>query len=167
MNTMNNLAKIGGDAAPDVPLPAAAGQFLVFRVAQSEYGVALEHVRKVMPCHALTRVSKNARLVDGVAIVDGAIIALVDLRAAARRAAPAAVLILTLSGRTIGMLVDDVADLVAPAASQIGALPHDAASHAGRRLIGVATVGQRSVLLLDLEALLFGAPPASDEKRAA
>lgn len=166
MNTMNNLATIGGDAAPDGPCPAAARQFLVFRVDQSEYGVALEHVQKVMPCHALTRVSKHGRPVDGVAIVDGAIMSLVDMRAAARRGAPAAVLILTLSGRTIGMLVDDVSDLVAPAASQIGA-PQPGRGHAGSSLIGMVTVGQRSLVLLDLEALLFGPPHASDEKRAA
>lgn len=171
MNAINKLAIIGG-STPHGASSSAPRQFLTFRLGPQEYGLDVRYVQTLLHYRSLNRVADGGELVKGVAIADGSVMPLVDMRIPFQCGPMpgelfAAVIILNLPGRRIGMVVDDVHELVALSADAIGALPQDCADLRRNYLIGVATLGQRSLILLDVDQLMRAAPADAPEKRAA
>ncbi|MES2263734.1 MAG: chemotaxis protein CheW [Pseudomonadota bacterium] len=167
MNPSTHLTAIANPPAPDGRYLAPSQRFLVFRLGQDHYGLDIGRVNKLVDYRALTRIHDGRGLVEGVAMVDDAIVALVDLRfpqpAASNRLT--AVIVLALSGHNVGIVVDDVTDVVMPSSSQIRPMPPGEGDNS--YLTGVATVGRRDLILLDIERLLAGAPAAAPVQRAA
>lgn len=166
MNAINRLA-ISGSAAAAVPK-----RFLAFRLGPLEYGLEERYVQTLLHYRSLTRVCDGGDVVQGVAIANGSIIPLVDMRIPFEAGQPrselfAAVIILNLPGRVVGIVVDDVLDFVTLAVEQIGPLPPDCAELERDYLIGLGHTGQRSLILLDLDRLLCAAPSAAPEQQAA
>lgn len=167
MSATNHLANTGAAAEPAAPPSAVSRQFLVFRLGPQECGIELKYVRKLLHYHSLTMVYDGARRVEGVAIADGVVTPLIDPRVPGQAAAPArqhltAVIILDLSERAICMLVDDVLEMVALTDEEIGAVQTEAGL-VNRYLIGMASIGRRDVILLDIDKLL-SLPSADDEQ---
>lgn len=168
MNAIHQAAAIGSGAATG----AAPRRFLTFRLGEQEYGVEVQHVLALLRYGALKRVAKGAETVPGVAIVDGRVTPLVDMRVPSQgRRAPddrlAAAVVLQLHGRDIVMVVDDVLDLVALEAGQIGAPPAPFEGLGRKALIGIATLAQRRLILLDIARMMGVVPAVSLERRAA
>lgn len=146
-------------------------QFLIFRINQQEYGVDVRFVQTLRLYCSLTQVSNGTELVDGVVMVDQAVMPIVDLRQPFHLVAPSyerqtVVMILNLRGRLIAAAVDSVSELLALSEEQIESLPERDGMLGGDFLIGSAAFEQRRVLLLDPE-LLFPVWIESIEKRAA
>jgi purine-binding chemotaxis protein CheW len=64
------------------------------------------------------------------------------------------VIILRVAGRVIGMVVDGVSDVVGLATSEVKPAPHLGSLVDSSFLAGVATQGDRMVMLLDIEKFL-------------
>lgn len=174
MNATDNRVTTDAATGPADPSPAVSRSFLVFCLGREEYGIDLRHVQKLLHYGALTMVYDGPTRVRGVAIADGAILSLVDLRVPADAAAPVrehltAVIILDLPERSIGMLVDDVLDMVTLTDEQIGAVRHADSGLDNRYLIGVAAIGQRKLILLDIDRIMTVSPADAerDEQLAA
>lgn len=171
MNAINQPALIGSVASGGTPA-SAPRQFLAFRLGEQEFGLEAKYVQTLRHYRSLTRIADGAEMVQGVAMVDGVVMPLVDMRVSFRREPAsseslAAVIVLNLSERSVGMVVDDVSELVELGAQQIGALEHAGAGLAPGGLIGQATLGERSLILLDVERIMCAAPAAALEKRVA
>ena len=104
-----------GDHAGPVPGRSRAGvRLLVFRVAELQCAVEVRLAREVVPVQGATRVPGSAPAVAGLVNVRGVLVPLVDARRALGY--PAAegdsIVLLDVAGRTMGLLVDEVLDLV-------------------------------------------------------
>ena len=89
-------------------------RLLVFRVGDLTCAVEVRAVREVLPAQPVTRVPGAAPAVAWLVNVRGALVPLVDGRLALGHPARdgGSVMLLEVAGRTVGVVVDEVLDLV-------------------------------------------------------
>ena len=134
-------------------------QFIVFELAGTSYALPSERVAHVEMVDGVTRVPNAAHFVDGVVFSRGAVVPAVSLRARfgfdrEDYTARTRLLVVRAASRTVGLIVDSAreflkipADLIKP--------PHEAISGlSGKYLQGIASLGNRMILVLDLDAIL-------------
>ena len=141
-----------------MPCAAPAADYLSFRLGGLDYGLPYSRVRELRPFRELDRFSSEGALLHGVAVSRGMIIPIVDMRAAfgtAPHAVDAApdVIILQLSSCVMGMVVDEVGDVVRLAPSDIEPLPGVGAVEADY-LIGLGLAAGRRLILVEIDRLM-------------
>jgi chemotaxis signal transduction protein len=126
-------------------------RYLVTRIGTSDRLLELAHVREIVPAMQLTRPEGVAGVCRGVANVRGDVVPVFDLEARAGELDPMQMIIIarTEQGMTIGILVDEVLDLVLFAAGEVVNHP---AGH-GRRLCTANLRGQTLSVLTPEEIL--------------
>jgi purine-binding chemotaxis protein CheW len=136
-------------------------QFVVFRVADEEYGVPIDAVQEIVriPDH-LTRVPKAPSFVEGVVNLRGAVLPVIDQRR--RFALPdmahndrQRIMVFVVRGVRTGFIVDSVSEVLKIALSQISGAP-EVATHENSAVTRVANIvgSKRMILMLDVERLL-------------
>lgn len=155
-------------------------EYLTFFIADVEYAVSLTHVREVIPYDTVTRVPGMPDTVRGVTNLRGSVVPVVDL-AIKFRLAPievtartCIVLVETELGSSIvlmGLLTEQVGQVLALSESQLLAPPSFGAPVRTEYLIGMAPVGKKFALVLDIERVLsehelLGPKPVESEEAA-
>jgi purine-binding chemotaxis protein CheW len=141
---------------------AAKGEFLTFRLGGEEYGIDILRVQEIRSYEQPTRIANTPEFLRGVVNLRGVIVPIVDLRlklscAEADFNAFTVVIVLNVKGRVIGAVVDSVSDVLD--------LPHEAIKPAPGMgsvvdttyLIGIATIAERMLILMDIESLMSSA----------
>ena len=132
-------------------------RLLVFRVADLVCAAEATAVREILPARPATRIPGASASVAGLINIRGELMPLVHGARLVGRDADAnegSMLLLTVGGRSVGMMVDEVVDLVAAGEDDLA--DRDELPGIDPRL--VRAVGQRdghAFLVLDLDAL-FG-----------
>jgi len=137
----------------------ATREVLVFVLGKEEYGVDILKVQEIRGYEKVTPIPAAPAYLKGVINLRGIIVPVIDLRIKFGLADPkydsfTVVIILRLASRVIGMVVDGVSDVVALAASDVKAAPQLGSLVDSSFLAGLATQGERMVLLLDIEKFL-------------
>ncbi len=158
---------------------AQPGEFLSFRLGAEEYGIDILKVQEIRGYDAVTRVADAPEFIKGVINLRGVIVPVADLRlkfglGEVRYDEFTVVIILNVAGRTVGIVVDSVSDVLELEAAQIRPAPEfqsllDADVVTGLGTPGAAG-GERMLILLDIEKLMTSAQMgivAEDEKLAA
>ena len=140
------------------------GSYILFTVAGTTYALPSGEVRHMEMLEGVTRVPNAPTFVDGVVFSRGQVVPALNLRARfGFEKTPydlsTRLLVVHAEGRSVGLVVDAAREFVSldPASIQ----PPNAAltGLSGRYLEGVANIGDRLILVLDLaEALAFGDP---------
>jgi purine-binding chemotaxis protein CheW len=145
----------------------AAETFILFGVAGTTYAVRSRDVAHVEMVEQVTAVPNAMPFVDGVVFSRGAVVPALNLRARfGFEKAPydlsTRLLVVRAGDRTVGLVVDEAREFVAldPAAIQPPATALTGLS--GRYLEGVANVGDRLILVLDLSEVLTFTDPVVD-----
>jgi purine-binding chemotaxis protein CheW len=138
--------------------------FILFTVAGTTYALRSKDVAHIEMVEQVTAVPNAAHFVDGVVFSRGQVVPALNLRARfGFEKTPydlsSRLLVVHAAGRSVGLIVDAAREFVSidPASIQ----PPNAAltGLSGRYLEGVANIGDRLILVLDLaEALAFGDP---------
>ncbi|HEY0817429.1 MAG TPA: chemotaxis protein CheW [Rhizobacter sp.] len=141
--------------------PVAAAEYLSFRLGAEEYGIDLLKVQEIRSYEAPTRIANAPRFVRGVLNLRGVIMPVVDLRLAldCERAdvdAFTVVIVLNVCHRLVGVVVDSVSDVLALGHADIRPAPEMALSSESRFIAGIASVDERTLILLDIESLMSG-----------
>ncbi len=164
MNATMNFAGMREAAEPTSLSPLAATEFLIFQLGQREYGIDAGQVQRLRGYGSLTRIANGADYLEGVAISDGVILPIVDMRRHVKIAQPAvtpstAVIILNIQNRSIGLVVDGISEVLSLSAAQVRPVPEPAADamSAPSYLIGCAFSQGRNLILLDIQKLMQGA----------
>lgn len=143
-------------ANPANAVEAPRLQYLSFRLGGLEYGIDVRTVRELRPLAAMEQVAgEDDVVVKGVAVLRGVIMPLVDMRVAFGGALPGGrtnVIILELSSCVMGMVVDGVTDIVDLAGAAIGPIPGAPADT--DYLIGLGQLGERQLILIDIDKLM-------------
>jgi purine-binding chemotaxis protein CheW len=136
-------------------------QFVVFRVADEEYGVPIESVQEIVRIpEQLTQVPKAPSFVEGVVNLRGAVLPVIDQRR--RFSLPKAehsdrqrIMVFMVNGVRTGFIVDSVSEVLKIARSQISDAP-DVATHEASAVARVANIvnSKRMILMLDVDRLL-------------
>jgi purine-binding chemotaxis protein CheW len=131
------------------------GLYVVFRVAAAEYAIPAALVLQLESFTSVTPVPGTLPFVIGIVQVRGSIVPVVDLRLLFGEAAAEAVLdtrivVVELNGRTVGLRVDSSREVLKLAAEQVHTTPSVVAERSRGFVRGVARVGERLLMLLDL-----------------
>lgn len=132
---------------------------VVFRLDREEYAVPIELVREVVRVADVTRVPQAPAHIRGVMNLRGRILPIVEIRTRldltpAELTPASRVVVVEVAGRILGLLVDSVGQ-VAKVGERLVAAPPDEIRTAGAETVtGVARVGSRLLILLDLNRLL-------------
>lgn len=136
-----------------------ATEYLSFRLGHEEYGIDILQVQEIRDYETPTRIASAPACVRGVVNLRGDIVPVVDLRVRLGCAeAPCNeltnVVVLGLHGRTVGVVVDSVDDVLQVEPGQVQAAPEVRSQLDLSTVRGLATVGERMVILLDIDALM-------------
>ena len=134
-------------------------EFLTFTLGQEEYGIDLLKVQELRGYEAVTQLANAPAYLKGVLNLRGTIVPIVDLRIKFDLGEPAynqftVVIVLNLCGRVMGVVVDSVSDVVAMTAEQVKPAPQMKAIATTDYLLGLGTIDDRMLILLDIDKLM-------------
>jgi purine-binding chemotaxis protein CheW len=143
--------------------PSAAGEraetYILFVVSGTTYALPSAEVRHMEMVEDVTRVPNAPSFVDGVVFSRGQVVPVVNLRARfGFERAPldlrTRLIVVQSATRLVGLVADSAREFVRITAAAIQP-PHDAlAGMSGRYVDGIATLGDRLVLILNLSRIL-------------
>ncbi|MGZ8161107.1 MAG: chemotaxis protein CheW [Methylobacter sp.] len=151
---------------------AAGREYLAFTLGDEDYGIDILMVQEIRGYETVTKIAKAPDFIKGVINLRGVIVPVVDMRIKFQLANVVynqftVVIVLNVCGRVIGMVVDGVSDVIALTSEQIHATPEFGSSLDTQYLIGLGTVDERMIILVDIERLMSAKDMALIEKAAA
>lgn len=142
----------------------AAGQggvqeFLTFTLGKEEYGIEILKVQELRGYDTVTTMVDTPEFIKGVINLRGIIVPIVDLRikfhlGSAEYNQFTVVIILNVRGRVVGIVVDSVSDVMTLSEEQIKPAPEFSASLDTQYIMGLGTVDERMLILMDIERLM-------------
>jgi purine-binding chemotaxis protein CheW len=138
--------------------------YILFTVAGTTYALPSQDVAHVEMVDQVTRVPNAAPFVDGVVFSRGQVVPAVNMRARfgfERQAADlrTRLLVVQVQGRSVGLLVDTCREFLTIPPSVINP-PGDALTGSSARyLAGIATIGDRLIVILDIAGMLDATDP--------
>ncbi len=155
---MNTSAEVVNNN-PNVTLKSAAGEYLTFVLGEEEYGIEILKVQEIRGYDAVTPIANTPNFIKGVVNLRGKIVPIVDLRIKFNLGKVVydeftVVIILNLSGRVVGIVVDGVSDVMALKDDQLREVPSLVTSIDTKYIVGLATVEQQMLILVDIEQLM-------------
>ena len=149
-------ASTGANAAQ---ASASAGQYLTLRLGTEEYAIDILRVQEIRSYEEPTRIANAPVFVKGVINLRGAIVPIVDLRMKLEVSNIeynefTVVILLNVHNTVIGAVVDGVSDVVSLTAQAIKAAPQFDSRIDGRFITGIADVGGRMLIVMNVAALL-------------
>ncbi|APZ04419.1 MULTISPECIES: chemotaxis protein CheW [Kosakonia] len=152
MNVSDSDKQLSGDNA--------GNEFLVFTLGNEEYGIEILKVQEIRGYDRVTRIANTPDFIAGVTNLRGVIVPIVDLRVkftlgSAEFDQNTVVIVLSLdSGRVVGIVVDGVSDVLALNAAQIKPAPEYTVTLSTQYLLGLGSLDERMLILVDIEKLL-------------
>ena len=138
-----------------------AREYLTFRLDQEEYGIDILKVQEIRGYEPPTRIANAPAFIKGVVNLRGTIVPIVDMRlkfrcAQAQYDSFTVVIILSLLERVVGIVVDSVSDVLELAPDSIRPAPQIDSAIDSSCILGLGAVGERMLILLDIEKLMAG-----------
>ena len=149
-------------ATPE-PASAASQAYILFGVAGTTYALASDHVVHVEMLEQVTPVPNAPAFVEGVVFSRGQVVPVINLRARfgferVSMNGRTRLLVVQHEARRVGLLADESREFVRIAASAIRPPQDTIGGLSGNYLAGVATLGQRIVLILDVREVVEFVP---------
>ena len=138
-------------------------EFLTFMLGAEEYGIDILKVQEIRSYEAVTHIANTPNFIKGVINLRGIIVPIIDMRIKFNLGSVeynqfTVVIILNIAQRVVGMVVDGVSDVTTLKPEEIKLAPEFGASLDTQYLLGLGTVEERMLILVDIERLM-----ASDE----
>mgnify|MGYP001029462643 FL=1 len=151
----------------------AGREFLVFTLANQEYGIDILKVQEIRgyDSQSVTRIANVPSFIKGVTNLRGIIVPIVDMRIKfnlekVEYNQHTVVVILNLETRVVGVVVDGVSDVLMLKPSEVSAAPQFGTAFSTEYLTGIGTVGERMLILVDIERLMTSQEMALVEQAA-
>lgn len=139
--------------------PAATSQFLTFVLGAEQYGVEILKVREIRGYSAVTPIPNTPAHIKGVINLRGTVVPVVDLRTKFSMDLTeynkfTVIIVVTVGLKVVGLVVDAVSDVLDIPGVEMRMTPDLGARVDTRFISGMATVGERMTVLLDIDRLL-------------
>jgi len=134
-------------------------QLVSFRLAQEEYGIEITKVQEIILMGEITRVPQTPEYIKGLINLRSTVIPIVDLRLRFGLAPESAtdetrIMVVNIVGKTIGIIVDAVSEVLRIAHEQIAPPPPTVAGLGREYLTGLVKLENRLLILLDIDRIL-------------
>lgn len=146
-------------------------QFVTCRIAHEEFALDVLSVQEINRMVEVTRVPKSPYFVEGVINLRGRIIPVLDLRRrfglpASDRTDDSRIMVVLVRQRMVGLIVDEVVEVLRLPKSSIEPPPSVGNSAGVEFTQGVGRIGDRLLIVLDLNRLLLPNEQAAMEAAA-
>ncbi|CNH37051.1 chemotaxis protein CheW [Yersinia pekkanenii] len=134
-------------------------EFLIFTLGDEEYGIDILKVQEIRGYDQVTRIANTPAFIKGVTNLRGVIVPIIDLRVKFAQKGVSynentVVIVLNFDQRVVGIVVDGVSDVLSLTTEQIRPAPEFAVTLATEYLTGLGSLGERMLILVDIEKLL-------------
>ena len=149
-----------------------AGQYLTFELGDEVYGLQILKVQEIIGIMTVTRVPRTPSYVRGVINLRGKVIPVIELRTKfgmvnAEDTSRTCIIVVQVATEadargetggsrrtTMGIIVDEVAEVLEVASDQIEPAPSFGAAVPTEFILGMGKVGEKVVMLLDVDKVL-------------
>lgn len=133
--------------------------YLIFTLGNEEYGIDILKVQEICGYHHVTRIANMPDFIKGITHLRGVIIPIIDLRIKFSQSDviydnSTVVIIVMLSQRIIGIVVDAVSDVLTLMPEQICPPPEISSILSAEYLMGLGMLEERMLILVNIEKLL-------------
>jgi purine-binding chemotaxis protein CheW len=132
-------------------------QLVVFRLASAEYGVPIHQVQEINRLTDITKLPQTPWFMEGVINLRGKVIPVVDLRKrfglSVTNTDETRIIIVEVESHTVGVIVDDVAEVLRLSTDEIEPPPANFIMDAAY-MQGLGKVDNRLVILLHIDKIL-------------
>ncbi|WP_240553506.1 chemotaxis protein CheW [Polynucleobacter aenigmaticus] len=134
-------------------------EFLTFVLGSEIYGIDILKVQEIRGYDSVTSIANTPEFIKGVINLRGHIVPIVDLRIKFHLERIAydeftVVIILNMSDRIVGIVVDGVSDVLHLGVNEIRPVPDIVSGIDTRYIIGLASIEDRMLILVDIEQLM-------------
>ncbi|AHF03981.1 purine-binding chemotaxis protein [Marichromatium purpuratum 984] len=134
-------------------------EYLTFTLGDEEYGIDILNVQEIRGYDTVTKIANSPHFIKGVINMRGVIVPIIDMRlkfdlGEVEYNQFTVVIILNITGRVVGMVVDGVSDVIALRQDQIRPAPEFGAVLDTAYIDGLATLEERMVIMVNIERLM-------------
>ena len=134
-------------------------EYLVFTLGDEEYGIEILKVQEIRGYDRVTRIANSPDFIAGITNLRGVIVPIIDLRIkfqldSAEINDQTVTIVLNLRDRVVGIVVDGVSDVLSLSTEQIKPAPDFTATLSTQYLLGLGSLDDRMLILVDIEKLL-------------
>lgn len=138
---------------------AAGRELLTFTLGSEEYGIDILKVQEIRGYDVVTTIVNAPEFIKGVINLRGIIVPIVDMRIKFKLGSPTydhltVVIVLNVANRVVGIVVDGVSDVITLKPDDIKPAPEFGGGLDTQYLLGLGTVGERMLILVDIEKLM-------------
>jgi purine-binding chemotaxis protein CheW len=138
---------------------AAGRELLTFTLGNEEYGIDILKVQEIRGYEAVTTIVNAPEFIKGVINLRGIIVPIVDMRIKFKLGnvsynETTVVIVLNVANRVVGIVVDGVSDVTTLKQDDIKSAPEFGGSLDTKYLLGLGTVDERMLILVDIEKLM-------------
>ena len=160
--TTSNPSPVAAAGMPPGASAAQALEFLAFTLGQEEYGIDIQKVQELRGYDTVTRIANAPEHIKGVVNLRGIIVPIIDMRIKFNLGTPTydqftVVIILNMASRVMGMVVDSVSDVITLTPEQVKPAPEMGSVLDTDYLIGLGTLDDRMLILVDIDKLMTSA----------
>lgn len=151
---MEKLGAISSGTASDT-----RSEFLTFTLGPEEYGLEILKVQEIRSYDTVTSIPNAPIFLKGVINLRGVIVPIIDMRLKfslndIKYNEFTVVIILNIGARVMGIVVDSVSDVVSLTADEIKPAPEFGSIFSAEYILGLGTVEQRMLILVDIERVM-------------
>ena len=137
----------------------ASRELLTFTLGNEEYGIDILKVQEIRGYDAVTTIANAPEFIKGVINLRGIIVPIVDMRIKFKLGnvtydETTVVIILFVANRVLGMVVDGVSDVTTLKPEEVKPAPEFGAGLDTQYLLGLGTLDERMIILVDIEKLM-------------
>jgi purine-binding chemotaxis protein CheW len=134
-------------------------QYVSFVLAGEEYGVPILGVQEIIRYETVTRVPQSSEFIEGVLNLRGQVIPVVNLRKKfnleqRENDKSTRIIVVEVSGRVVGMVVDEVSEVLQINRDQISPPPPMGHSIQSDFISGMGKLNEKLIILLDINSIL-------------
>lgn len=123
-----------------------------------EYAIPISYAQEIIRVPKLTKIPSTPEFVEGVFNLRGKVIPVVDLKkrfelGQSERNSDCRLLILDLEGMGLGIIVDDVSEVLKIDQETIQSISDEITGISKNSIQGISLIGQRIIIILDAEKL--------------
>lgn len=138
---------------------ASSGEYLTFTLGKEEYGIDILKVQEIRGYEEPTRIANAPPFIKGVINLRGVIVPIIDLRIKFNLGEPTydqftVVIILNIGRRVVGVVVDGVSDVIQLGSDNLRPSPEFGSILDTQYILGLGTVDERMIILVDIEKLM-------------
>ncbi|QEY18674.1 chemotaxis protein CheW [Cellvibrio sp. KY-GH-1] len=136
-----------------------AQEYLTFTLGNENYAIDILTVKEIRGYESVTKIANAPPFIKGVINLRGDIVPIVDLRIKfdvgnVTYDEFTIVIVLHIHSRIVGIVVDGVSDVVTLSRDQLRPPPDFGVAFNSNYLLGLATVNEQMIILVDIEKLI-------------